>query len=226
MRSWWKKSFTLKGLTRERLRDVIVDFSLKNARRPSDAIVCQGVKLRTIRSPLFDYLWLRSNRETQRERERERERGREEGWPQLCKAGNRSGNLSQVSEIGPLSWNALASRFLVRTSRSRRFELPRCLSFSTEFLSTRQVFRDRGCVAGALDTKHVRNFPGETRLALSMSSVFKELSSTLKQGWQFGDIAASRRKGSLPGIIVAAGKRERERERERELGKLEISNVF
>ena len=31
------------GLTCERPRDVIVDFSLKNARRLSDVIVCQGV---------------------------------------------------------------------------------------------------------------------------------------------------------------------------------------
>ena len=39
-----KKSFTLKGLTCERFGDVMVDFSLKNARRLSDVIVCQGVK--------------------------------------------------------------------------------------------------------------------------------------------------------------------------------------
>ena len=33
------------GLTCERLGDVIEDFSLKNARRLSDVIACQGVNL-------------------------------------------------------------------------------------------------------------------------------------------------------------------------------------
>ena len=92
-----------------------------------------------------------------------RERGREEGWPQLRKARTGREICRKFRKLarsrGMLSPRVQAAAFRITT-------MPVVLHgvlTNSPSISGESRLRRGWSVCGSLDTKHVRNFPGETR---------------------------------------------------------------
>ena len=88
LRSWWKKSFTLKGLTCERLRDVIVCQGVKKDKSGETVIPSKFMEV-SVYVTLCPFAKMDTEKQNEKKREKEREGERdwkaEKGWLRLCR---------------------------------------------------------------------------------------------------------------------------------------------